>query len=122
MPASDHTERNYWIAGCYRAVQAAVGRQLRSQYEAPKELPHQLLAILAQLTEHPDHGCGNQKNLRKTGRQAGRHCWAPAVGVGCPVCGRPMTYLHTIRRAFVDDLIVLKCNPCGFSTTEFDAK
>jgi len=32
-----------------------------------------------------------------------------------------MIYLHTIRRGFADDLIALKCNPCGFSTTEFDA-
>jgi hypothetical protein len=122
MPASDHTERNYWIAGCYRAIQATVGRQLQNQYEVPKELPHQLLAILAQLAEHPAQGRGNQKSLGKTRRQAGSNCWAPTVEVGCPLCGRPMTYLHTIRRAFADDLIVLKCNPCGFSTTEFDAK
>jgi len=121
MPASDHTE-HYWIADCYRAIQAAVGRQLRNRYEAPKELPHQLLGILVKLPEHPAQGRANQKSPSKTGRQAGRHCWAPTVEVGCPVCGRPMTYLHTIRRGFADDLIALKCNPCGFSTTEFDAK
>src|SRR5215469_16395840 len=36
----------------------------------------------------------------------------------CPVCGRPMILLHTIRRAFADDLNVFKCKPCGFSMTE----
>jgi C4-type Zn-finger protein len=36
----------------------------------------------------------------------------------CPVCGRPMVLLHTIRRVFGDNLNVFKCKPCGFSTTE----
>jgi hypothetical protein len=36
----------------------------------------------------------------------------------CPVCGRPMTLLRTIRRAFAENLNVFKCKPCGFSTTE----
>jgi predicted RNA-binding Zn-ribbon protein involved in translation (DUF1610 family) len=36
----------------------------------------------------------------------------------CPVCGLPMILLHTIRRAFADNLNVFKCKPCGFSTTE----
>ncbi len=36
----------------------------------------------------------------------------------CPVCGRPMVLLHTIRRAFAENLKVFKCKPCGFSTTE----
>jgi hypothetical protein len=77
-------------------------------------LPHQLLAILVQFAGHPAQGRINQKGVSKTGWQA--------FEIGCPVCGRPMTYLHTIRRTFADDLIVLKCNPCGFSTTEIDAK
>jgi predicted RNA-binding Zn-ribbon protein involved in translation (DUF1610 family) len=38
--------------------------------------------------------------------------------VFCPVCGRPMILLHTIRRAFAENLNVFKCKPCGFSTTE----
>jgi hypothetical protein len=29
-----------------------------------------------------------------------------------------MTLLHTIRRAFAEDLNVFQCKPCGFSTTE----
>jgi predicted RNA-binding Zn-ribbon protein involved in translation (DUF1610 family) len=36
----------------------------------------------------------------------------------CPVCGRPMILLHTIRRAFAENLNVFKCKPCGFSTAE----
>jgi predicted RNA-binding Zn-ribbon protein involved in translation (DUF1610 family) len=36
----------------------------------------------------------------------------------CPVCGRPMILLHTIRRAFAENLNVFKCEPCGFSTAE----
>jgi hypothetical protein len=114
MPTPDHTERNYWIAGCYRSIQGAVGRQLQTQCEVPKELPHQLLAILVHLAGHPAQGRRNQKGVSKTGRQAFK--------IDCPVCGRPMTYLHTIRRAFADDLIVLKCNPCGFPTAEIDVK
>jgi predicted RNA-binding Zn-ribbon protein involved in translation (DUF1610 family) len=40
------------------------------------------------------------------------------VEVVCPVCGRPMKLLHTIRRAFADNLNVYQCKPCGFSMTE----
>jgi len=29
-----------------------------------------------------------------------------------------MILLHTIRRAFAENLNVFKCKPCGFSTTE----
>jgi hypothetical protein len=36
----------------------------------------------------------------------------------CSICGRPMTLLHTIRRAFAESLNVFKCKPCGFSMTE----
>jgi hypothetical protein len=36
----------------------------------------------------------------------------------CPVSGRPMILLHTIWRAFGENLNVFKCEPCGFSTTE----
>ncbi len=36
----------------------------------------------------------------------------------CPICGRPMILLHTIGRAFAENLNVFKCKPCGFSTTE----
>jgi hypothetical protein len=34
------------------------------------------------------------------------------------MCGRPMALLHTIRRAFAENLNVFKCKPCGFSMTE----
>jgi hypothetical protein len=33
----------------------------------------------------------------------------------CPVCGRPMTLLHTIRRAFGENLNVFKCKPWVFN-------
>jgi len=36
----------------------------------------------------------------------------------CPVCGRPMTFLRLIRRAFGENVNVFQCKPCGFSTTE----
>jgi hypothetical protein len=36
----------------------------------------------------------------------------------CPICGRPMTLLHTIGSAFGEDLNMFKCTPCGFSMTE----
>jgi hypothetical protein len=29
----------------------------------------------------------------------------------CPVCRRPMTLLHEIRRAFAENLYVFKCKP-----------
>jgi hypothetical protein len=107
-----------WIAGCYRALQAAVGRQLRNRYEVPKELPHQLLATLVQLTDSPGWGRANKKSTGETRWPARRHSQTPKIEVVCPVCGRSMTYLHTIRRAFADDLVAFKCNPCGFSMTE----
>jgi hypothetical protein len=36
----------------------------------------------------------------------------------CPVCGRPMRLLTTIRRVPGEQTLVLQCRPCGFSTTE----
>jgi hypothetical protein len=62
MSTSNYPEHNYWIAKCYRAIQATLGQQLRDQYEVPKELPHQLLAILVQLTEHPARERANQES------------------------------------------------------------
>jgi hypothetical protein len=38
--------------------------------------------------------------------------------VTCLVCGRPMAFLRTIRRAFGENLNVFQCKPCGFSSTE----
>ena len=40
---------------------------------------------------------------------------AAPTEVACPVCGHPMMLLHTIRRAFAENLNVFKCKPCGFS-------
>jgi len=34
-----------------RAFQAAIGEQLRAQYELPRELPHRILTLLMQLKE-----------------------------------------------------------------------
>ncbi len=42
----------------------------------------------------------------------------PTNEVACPVCGRPMTLLHIIRRAFGENLNVFQCKPCRFSMTE----
>jgi hypothetical protein len=36
----------------------------------------------------------------------------------CPVCGRPMRLLTTIRRVPGEQTLVLQCGPCGLSTTE----
>jgi C4-type Zn-finger protein len=36
----------------------------------------------------------------------------------CPVCGRPMRLLTTIRRVPGEQTLVLQCRPCGLSTTE----
>jgi hypothetical protein len=36
----------------------------------------------------------------------------------CPVCGRPMRLLATIRRVPDGQTLVLQCRPCGLSTTE----
>src|ERR1700730_15671098 len=37
-----------------RALQAAIGKELRGQYELPNELPHQLLTLLMQLNAQQD--------------------------------------------------------------------
>ena len=42
----------------------------------------------------------------------------PEIKKVCPVCRRPMTLLHEIRRAFAENLYVFKCKPCGFAITE----
>jgi predicted RNA-binding Zn-ribbon protein involved in translation (DUF1610 family) len=39
------------------------------------------------------------------------------IEMPCPVCGGPMILLHTIWRAFAENLNVFQCKPCGFSTT-----
>jgi hypothetical protein len=41
-----------------RAIQTKIGKELRSRFEIPKELPHQLLTLLMQLNDQPDgeHG------------------------------------------------------------------
>jgi C4-type Zn-finger protein len=36
----------------------------------------------------------------------------------CPVCGRPMRLLTTIRRVPGEQTLVLQCRRCGLSTTE----
>jgi predicted RNA-binding Zn-ribbon protein involved in translation (DUF1610 family) len=38
------------------------------------------------------------------------------IEMPCPACGRPMILLHTIWRAFAENLNVFQCKPCGFST------
>jgi predicted RNA-binding Zn-ribbon protein involved in translation (DUF1610 family) len=43
---------------------------------------------------------------------------APTNETFCPVCGRAMVFLRTIRRAFAESLNAFQCKPCGFSTTE----
>ena len=35
----------------YLAIQQRIGSMLRQQYEPPKDLPHQLLALLIQLND-----------------------------------------------------------------------
>jgi C4-type Zn-finger protein len=42
----------------------------------------------------------------------------PTNEIICPICGRPMTLVRTIKRAFGENLYVFKCEPCGFSLTE----
>jgi hypothetical protein len=38
-----------------RAIQAAIGQELRSRYELPRALPPHLLVLLAQIDVGPDH-------------------------------------------------------------------
>jgi hypothetical protein len=46
------SEHDAWNeALCLRAFQAAIGEQLRAQYELPRELPHRILTLLMQLKE-----------------------------------------------------------------------
>jgi hypothetical protein len=47
---------NDWVAECHHAIRSAIGQQLRNRCELIEEVPHQLLAILVQLTEHPTGG------------------------------------------------------------------
>src|SRR5258708_6009258 len=83
------------------AISRRIGRS-----EAKKREDHkaQLIYVMAG-TRHRIHRCG-EDDVTLTNE------------VMCPVCGRLMILLHTIRRAFAEDLNVFKCKPCGFSTTE----
>src|SRR5262249_1377854 len=42
----------------YLAIQQRIGSMLRQQYEPPKDLPHQLLALLVELKNQEDDGWG----------------------------------------------------------------
>lgn len=44
--------------------------------------------------------------------------YEPTLEVTCVVCGRPMTFLRTIGRAFADEVNVFECMPCRFSITQ----
>jgi predicted RNA-binding Zn-ribbon protein involved in translation (DUF1610 family) len=74
-------------------------------HRAPGFVPRPLIRVKAG-TRHGVHKYAMSENLTS------------ANEVICPVCGRPMILLHTIRRAFGENLNVFKCKPCGFSTTE----
>ena len=49
---SDHERWNNGLR--LRAVEAAIGRELRSLYELPHKLPHRLLTLLMQLNTDTD--------------------------------------------------------------------
>jgi hypothetical protein len=45
----------------------------------------------------------------------------PTDKVTCPACGRRMTLLYTIRRAFAENLNVFKCR-CGLTLAKPESK
>jgi predicted RNA-binding Zn-ribbon protein involved in translation (DUF1610 family) len=94
-PASHPTERYHW---------RKLGPHLKAPY-APAVAGGGLIHIKARV-RHRVHKCSMSEDSTFTNE------------VICPVCGRPMILLRTIRRAFAENLNVFKCKPCGFSTTE----
>ena len=50
LDLAERCEHDAWNTNLrQRALQAAIGEELRAQYELPQELPHQLLTLLMQL-------------------------------------------------------------------------
>ena len=50
LDLAERCEHDAWNTNLrLRALQAAIGEELRAQYELPQELPHQLLTLLMQL-------------------------------------------------------------------------
>jgi hypothetical protein len=56
----------------YREIQKLIGEGLREQLQLPKELPHQLLAVLLQLTEN-DTLNNRPRGKRKNGGGRRKH-------------------------------------------------
>ena len=54
-----------WVLNLYRAMQAAIGQQLKIEYEPPRELTPELAIVLRKLDEPSRH-----QLTRKTGRKA----------------------------------------------------
>jgi hypothetical protein len=47
-------ECGLWTPLPYRAIQRRIGMVLKEQYEPPKDLPHQLLALLIEVENSED--------------------------------------------------------------------
>lgn len=51
------SENDGWNAGLRaRALQAAIGRDLKAHYEVPQQLPHRLFTLLMQINAQLDSG------------------------------------------------------------------
>src|ERR1700730_9122478 len=62
LDLAERCEHDAWNTNLrLRALQAAIGEELRAQYELPQELPHRILTLLMQLNE------GNENGSRKSG-------------------------------------------------------
>ena len=59
LDLAERCEHDAWNTNLrLRALQAAIGEELRAQYELPQELPHRILMLLMQLNEGNENGSG----------------------------------------------------------------
>jgi hypothetical protein len=46
-----------------RAVRTMIGQELRTRYEVPQDLPHEMLTLLLQLNEHHEEASSRASSL-----------------------------------------------------------
>jgi hypothetical protein len=56
MTATPRHQQKLWVADSYRAMRTAIGWQLQMRYEPPKELPAELIDLMAAMDQPRESG------------------------------------------------------------------
>jgi hypothetical protein len=56
MTVTPRHQQKLWVADSYRAMRTAIGWQLQMRYEPPKELPAELIDLMAAMDQPRESG------------------------------------------------------------------